>query len=164
MLAQEDRGGGRNLVHGDVFLFGLYTGMRRGEVLPLRWERQDLDKGLFRVEETKTKGAAGVAGDVLSARGDSGAAAAGGRRSAGGASRLGVSVEIKRLKACGRASGALRGHRTGGRSEGLVSWVAERCHHGGRKGVDAAAVADQAVGEPRAAGRRATSYVRKGDR
>ena len=43
-----------NPVHRDAFLFGLYTGMRRGEILPLRWERVDLDKGLFRVEETKT--------------------------------------------------------------------------------------------------------------
>ena len=43
-----------NPVHRDVFLFGLYTGMRRGEILPLRWERVDREKGLFRVEETKT--------------------------------------------------------------------------------------------------------------
>ena len=38
----------------DIFWWGLYTGMRRGEILPLRWERVDLDAGLFRVEETKT--------------------------------------------------------------------------------------------------------------
>ena len=38
----------------DAFLFGLYTGMRRGEILALQWERVDLGKGLFRVEETKT--------------------------------------------------------------------------------------------------------------
>ncbi len=44
----------RNLVHRDVFLFGLYTGMRRGEIFPLRWERVDLETGLFRVDETKT--------------------------------------------------------------------------------------------------------------
>ena len=44
----------RNPVHRDVFLFGLYTGMRRGEIFPLRWERVDLEGGLFRVEETKT--------------------------------------------------------------------------------------------------------------
>ncbi len=44
----------RNPVHRDVLLFGLYTGMRRGEVLALRWEDVNLDKGLFRVEETKT--------------------------------------------------------------------------------------------------------------
>ena len=43
-----------NPVHRDVFLFGLYTGMRRGEIMALRWEEVDLDKGLFRVEETKT--------------------------------------------------------------------------------------------------------------
>ena len=44
----------RNPVHRDVLLFGLYTGMRRGEIMPLRWEDVDLDAGFFRVEETKT--------------------------------------------------------------------------------------------------------------
>ena len=43
-----------NPVHRDLLLFGLYTGMRRGEIMALRWERVDLDGGLFRVEETKT--------------------------------------------------------------------------------------------------------------
>ncbi len=43
-----------NAVHLDVFLFGLYTGMRLGEVVALRWEDVDLEAGLFRVEETKT--------------------------------------------------------------------------------------------------------------
>ena len=44
----------RNPVHRDVLLFGLYTGMRRGEIMPLRWEDVDLGAGLFRVEETKS--------------------------------------------------------------------------------------------------------------
>ena len=44
----------RNPVHRDVFLFGLYTGMRRGEIFPLHWDRVDLEAELFRVEETKT--------------------------------------------------------------------------------------------------------------
>ena len=44
----------QNPVHRDLLLFGLYTGMRRGEIMPLRWERVDLETGLFRVEETKT--------------------------------------------------------------------------------------------------------------
>ena len=43
-----------NPVHRDVLRFGLYTGMRRGEIMALRWDRVDLDAGLFRVEETKT--------------------------------------------------------------------------------------------------------------
>ncbi len=43
-----------NPVHRDAILFGLYTGMRRGEILGLQWERVDMDRGLFRVEETKT--------------------------------------------------------------------------------------------------------------
>ncbi len=44
----------KNPVHFDALLFGLYTGMRRGEVTALRWEDVDLERGLFRVEETKT--------------------------------------------------------------------------------------------------------------
>ncbi len=44
----------RNAVHRDVFLFGLYTGMRRGEVMALRWENVDLEAAIFRVEATKT--------------------------------------------------------------------------------------------------------------
>ena len=44
----------QNPVSRDLLLFGLYTGMRRGEIMPLRWERVDLSAGLSRVEETKT--------------------------------------------------------------------------------------------------------------
>ena len=38
----------------DIFLIGLYTGMRMGEVVSLRWERVDLERRILRVEETKT--------------------------------------------------------------------------------------------------------------
>ena len=38
----------------DAFWFGLYTGMRVNEVLPLRWERVDIEARVFRVEQTKT--------------------------------------------------------------------------------------------------------------
>ena len=37
----------------DALWFGLYTGMRRDEVLT-RWERVDMDTLTFRIEETKT--------------------------------------------------------------------------------------------------------------
>ena len=38
----------------DALWFGLYTGMRREEVLTLRWERVDMEGLTFRVENTKT--------------------------------------------------------------------------------------------------------------
>ena len=44
----------RNPAIRDALWFGLYTGMRREEVLTLRWDRVDLAALTFRVEETKT--------------------------------------------------------------------------------------------------------------
>lgn len=38
----------------DIFLFGIYTGMRLGEILTLQWARVDFEKRILRVEETKT--------------------------------------------------------------------------------------------------------------
>ena len=38
----------------DYFRFGLYTGMRRGEVLALRWDQVAFEEGKFVVDETKT--------------------------------------------------------------------------------------------------------------
>ena len=45
---------GSNSAIREVFWFGMYTGMRLGEVLPLRWERANREELVFRVEETKT--------------------------------------------------------------------------------------------------------------
>ena len=44
----------RNPTIRDAFWFGLYTGMRRGEVMALRWEQVDMAALTVRVEETKT--------------------------------------------------------------------------------------------------------------
>ena len=56
LLPAWDRGiceGVRRAEVQDFFRFGLYTGMRRGEVLGLRWDRVALGEGRFRVDETK---------------------------------------------------------------------------------------------------------------
>ena len=44
----------RNRVARDAFRFGLYTGMRRDQVLGLRWAQVDMNAMTFRVEETGT--------------------------------------------------------------------------------------------------------------
>jgi len=38
----------------DLLFFGVYTGMRRGEIMSLHWNRVDMEVGIFRVEETKS--------------------------------------------------------------------------------------------------------------
>ncbi len=38
----------------DIFLIGVYTGMRRGEIVSLRREQVDMERRVLRVEETKT--------------------------------------------------------------------------------------------------------------
>ena len=105
----------RNPVRRDVFLFGVYTGMRRGEIMPLRWEDVDLDKGLFRVEETKT----GVPlelpvtrqlGEILARRGQEGDAVPEELRGWVFPARSSVSGHVEELQAyyeaIGRAGGA----------------------------------------------------------
>ncbi len=135
-----------NPVHRDVFLFGLYTGMRRKEILALRWEDVDLDKGLFRVEETKTRVPLELPvtrqlGTILARR-----ARPCPWSFAGGCSRPGR-AHRGTWRSCRRTTG----DRACGRREVLVPRVAERVHHGGGAGADAAAIIDEAAGEPRAA-------------
>ena len=119
-----------NAVHRDVFLFGLYTGMRLGEVVPLWWEDVDLDAGLFRVEETKT----GVPlelpvtrqlGEIFARRRTEGDAVG---------EELRVWVFPSPMSDSGHVAELYRHYEAIGRAGGA--------------GADAAAVFDQASGEP----------------
>ena len=38
----------------DILLIGIYTGMRRGEIVSLRREQVDMERRILRVEEIKT--------------------------------------------------------------------------------------------------------------
>ena len=49
-----DRVGRLNSALRDVFWFGMYAGMRLGEVLPLRWERMNRESLVVPVGDTKT--------------------------------------------------------------------------------------------------------------
>ena len=133
----------------DAFWFGLYTGMRVNEVLPLRWERVDIEGQVFRVEETKT----GVAlelpitrqlGAVLDRRWQDSGAHPDGWVFPSDRSGSGHIAELSSLP---------WPHRRGRRGEVLVPRPAQLLHHRGRARADAAVVADQTAGQPRAARR-----------
>ena len=78
----------------DIFLIGIYTGMRMGEILSLRWERVDLERRILRVEETKTGGASGASGHPATRR-HIRAPPGGLRRGGGAAGGLAVPVAEK---------------------------------------------------------------------
>ena len=147
----------------DALWFGLYTGMRRDEVLTLRWERVDMDALTFRVEETKT----GVPLElpitnqlavILERRRT--------RRYRGSARRrpgMGVPVADQRDRPCPGPASSLRPHRQGRRRQVLVPRPAQQLHHRRRARADAAALAHQAAGQPRPAQRRDPGIRRRLD-
>ena len=125
----------------------MYTGMRRGEVMPLRWDRVDRGAGVFRVDETKT-------GTPLELPVTRQLAAILDRRWAESGHLEGGWV----FPLCLQPHGLLREadlfpppHQRGRGREVLVPRDAQLLYHGGRAGADAAACPDQAAGEPCAA-------------
>ena len=138
----------------DAFWFGLYTGMRLNEVLPLRWRCVDLAELVFRVEETKM--GAPLELPITRQLATIFETSPGGRRgSAGHFRRLGVPVHPAwRVGPYRGPQPSLWTDRRGGRHEILVPRSAQCLHHGGRARSTSAPCADQAAGEPRSAQRR----------
>ena len=134
----------------DALWFGLYTGMRRDEVLTLRWDHVEMDTLSFLVEETKT----GVPLELPITR-----QLADGPRTTPGCerqpaerpSRLGIPLPHQRHRPCPESASPLPPHQQGGRSEVLVPRVPQLLHHRRRACTDAAPLAYQAAGEPRPA-------------
>ena len=116
----------------DAFRFGLYTGMRLNEVLPLRWRCVDMAALVFRVERTKTGAPPGTARHP--ATGHDPRTPPGRRRgSVGRCGGLGVSLDPARRPGTYRGpQPSLRADRRGGRREVLVPRSAQCLHHGGR--------------------------------
>ena len=129
----------------DIFWFGMFTGMRLGEVLPLRWERVDREALVFRVDETKT----GAPLELPITR--QLAAILERRWAAGATSGRGVSVGDQQDGPLCEAGLFPPPDQRGRRHEVLVSRDAQLFHHRRRARPDAAPHPDQAACEPRSA-------------
>ena len=121
--------------------------MRRGEIMELCWDRVDLKRRILRVEETKTgeplelpitrQLAALLERRRLEASASNGGAQQWVFPSTGGSGHV---VELQHL------------YRRISREAGTKFWfhgLRKRVHYGGGAGAHAAAVADQAAGQPR---------------
>ena len=137
----------------DIFWFGFYTGMRVGEIFGLRWDHVDLERGTFRIEETKS----GVPLELPITRQlaqDPDPPAGGERQRDRPGGSVGLPVLDQRLGTRRGAAAPVCAHRTRRRNEVLVPRPPQRLHHGGRARAHAAPLAHEAPREPRAPGRR----------
>ena len=133
----------------------MYTGMRLGEVLPLRWERVDREALVFRVDETKTGAPLELPitrqlAAILDRRWAESGHLPGGWVFSSASSRTGYFREVDLFPSP---------HQRGRWRKILVPRAAQLLHHGGRARVDAAARPDQAAGQPCAAQRRHRGYA-----
>ena len=149
-----------NPVHRDLLLFGLYTGMRRGEIMPLRWETGGSGGGPVSGSRRPRPGCR------LSFRstrqlGENLRPAPGRQRghAGGNCGDWVFPVAVERLGPCQGVAGPLWPHHECRRREVLVPRVAQRLHHRGRARTDAAALADQAAGQPCPARRRDRGFT-----
>ena len=148
----------------DALWFGLYTGMRLNEVLPLRWERVDMAGLVFRVEETKTGEPLELPitrqlAAILEHRWAAQEALPGSLR--------GWVFPSSRPGALGHVATLMPFYapdRQGGWGQVLVPRSAQLLHHGGRARADAAAEPDQTAGQPRPLQRHHRRLRRRVDR
>ena len=137
----------------DIFWVGMYTGMRVSEIFGLRWDRVNLARRILRIEETKT-------GEPLDLPITRQLAAILERRrpeNGDGVARTGwwvFPLPEQRIGSRRGAAASVSPHLPRGRHEILVPRAAQRFHHGGRTRTHAAALADEAAGEPRPPRRR----------
>ena len=136
----------RNPVGRDAFRFGLYTGMRRDEVLGLRWEQVNLEAMTLRVEETKT-------GEPLElpvtppTRRHPRTAPVRARTLPRAHPDLGIPVRDKQVGQAQQHAAPQCAHRRGGRREVLVPRLPQLLHHRGGPRPDAPEQFDEAAGQ-----------------
>ena len=131
-----------------IFWVAMYSGMRRGEILTLRWERMDLARGVVHVPHTKT----GTPLELPITR--QLASILDWRRSETGGDGWVFPSSSSRSGHVVGAHPPLCPHLARGRQEVLVPRLPQLPDHHRRPRLDVSALADQAPGQPRPPHRR----------